>query len=68
MNTLFPGDLLNKTRLDKKALKRNHADLHEAYQTLYGACLRDGVGSDDEDDKPVIAAYSVEEAFVQGEL
>ena len=52
--------------MDKKDLKRNHADLHEAYQTLYGVCLREGVSSDEEEEedrKPMIAAFSVEEAF-----
>ena len=56
----------NKTKMKKKELERNHADLHEAYQTLFGECPREGVSSDEEeeeDGKPVMAAFSIEDAF-----
>ena len=65
LKPIFVGEILKKTKMDKKTRKRNHADLHEAYQTLYGTCLREGVSSDEEEEewKPDIAAFSVDEAF-----
>ena len=47
--------------------KRRHADLHEAYQALLSSCKFKEIDDDVEDDeeKPIIAAFSVEQAFVE---